>query len=183
MRRIGIVIVAVLLAFGGYLYQQNRSLVEQVAELRSELVKQDAEQTAEPQSAVTIYLVEETPTDFLLVPVKRYTSGQVTPQRALELLIQGPAAGENYRPAVSPRTEVLSLTVEEGLATVSFSSALKEDYVGGSQNESNLVNAIVHTLTQFPEIERVQILIEGAVIESIGGHIAINRPLAPQREQ
>ena len=100
MRRIGIVIVAVLLAFGGYLYQQNRSLVEQVAELRSELVKQDAEQTAEPQSAVTIYLVEETPTDFLLVPVKRYTSGQVTPQRALELLIQGPlqvSTGRRYR--------------------------------------------------------------------------------------
>ena len=78
---------------------------------------------------------------------------------------------------------MLSLTVEEGLATVSFSSALKKIMSVVRKTNTNLVNAIVHTLTQFPEIERVQILIEGAVIESIGGHIAINRPLAPQREQ
>lgn len=183
MRKIGIVIIVVLLAAGVYLYYQNRSLVEQITQLQSELVHKEVQEAPEPRSAVTIYLVEESPTDFILVPVTRYTSEPVTPQRALELLIQGPTASESYRPSVSSRTEVQSLTIEAGLATVSFSSSLKEDYVGGSQNEANLVNAIVHTLTQFPEIERVQILIEGAVIESIGGHIAINRPLKPNKEQ
>jgi spore germination protein GerM len=43
--------------------------------------------------------------------------------------------------------------------------------------EAYLVEAIVQTLTEFPEIETVQILVNGESIESIGGHILIKEPL------
>ena len=38
-------------------------------------------------------------------------------------------------------------------------------------------SVIVNTLTEFPDIERVQILVDGEIVESIGGHILILQPL------
>ena len=43
--------------------------------------------------------------------------------------------------------------------------------------ESLLLDSIVYTLTEFDTIDQVQILVEGKVIESIGGHVLSNRPL------
>lgn len=171
MRTVGILLAAALILAGSFLIWQNRRLEQEAAQLRTELSRLQ-------ESEVTIYLVKDTPTDFILTPVTRKVSGPATPEKALALLIAGPRPGEDFRPSVSPRTRVESFTVKDGLAIVSFSKALQEDYVGGAQNEANLVNAIVHTLTQFPEIQAVQILIAGDVVETIGGHIAIDRPLS-----
>ncbi|MEW6230380.1 MAG: GerMN domain-containing protein, partial [Bacillota bacterium] len=48
---------------------------------------------------------------------------------------------------------------------------------GGSRNEELLVWSIVNTLTEFPGIYRVQILVDGKKEESIGGHVGIDVPL------
>jgi|SRR5690554_4508777 len=173
MRKLAVILVIALLAAGGYLLWQNHSLQEEAARLKAQLI----ELTAAQETEITIYLVDETPTDFLLVPVVRRVKGTATPEKALELLIQGPAQDERYRPAVSPETKVQSLTIVNGVATVSFNQALRKGYVGGSQNEANLVNSIVHTLTEFPQIQAVQILFDGEKIETIGGHLVIDVPL------
>jgi germination protein M len=170
VRTFGILLLAALIAVGGYIVWHNRMLEKEAERLRAQLAAQESE--------ITVFLVKHTPVDFVLTPVTRKISGPATPQKALELLIEGPRPGEDLHPAVSPRTQVESLTITEGTALVSFSKALQEDYIGGAQNEANLVTAIVHTLIQFPEIERVQILIAGEVVETIGGHMAIDRPLS-----
>ena len=169
MRTFGILLLAALIAVGGYIVWHNRMLEKEAERLRAQLAA---------GIGITVFLVKHTPVDFVLTPVTRKISGPATPQKALELLIEGPRPGEDLHPAVSPRTQVESLTITEGTALVSFSKALQEDYIGGAQNEANLVTAIVHTLIQFPEIERVQILIAGEVVETIGGHMAIDRPLS-----
>ena len=74
-------------------------------------------------------------------------------------------------------TKLLDLVVRDKLAVASFSSEIKDDFHGGSLIEAYLVEAIVNTLTEFPEIESVQILVEGEAVESIGGHIYIRNPL------
>ena len=40
-----------------------------------------------------------------------------------------------------------------------------------------LTYAIVNTLTEFPEIKRVQILVEGKPVTSISGHMDLTEPL------
>jgi len=41
------------------------------------------------------------------------------------------------------------------------------------------VYSMVHTLTQLPAIERVQFLVEGQRVETLVGHLALDRPLEP----
>ncbi len=129
------------------------------------------------QNQVVIYLVRSTPTDFYLVPVEREIKGPVGPASALQALLNGPLVHEELLAAVPPTTKLLDVVVHDGLATTNFSAEIVHDFNGGSLIESYLVKAIVNTLTEFPEIHRVQILIEGEVVESIGGHILITEPL------
>ena len=45
-----------------------------------------------------------------------------------------------------------------------------------------LIGSIVNTLTDFPEVEKVQILIEGASVETLSGHMDLSEPLTRMTE-
>jgi spore germination protein GerM len=45
-----------------------------------------------------------------------------------------------------------------------------------------VVYGIVNTACSINGIKRVQILVEGKIIESLGGHLEIMEPLEPDRE-
>ncbi len=72
--------------------------------------------------------------------------------------------------------KVRSVKVENGLATVDFSKELTHKFVGGSTGEQMLVSAVVNTLTEFPEVERVLLIVEGERIETISGHLDTSEP-------
>lgn len=69
-----------------------------------------------------------------------------------------------------------SVTVKDGLATVDFSRELTRRFVGGSTGELMLVGSLVDTLTEFPEVKKVQIKIEGQAVETIAGHMDTSAP-------
>ncbi|MEW6400002.1 MAG: GerMN domain-containing protein [Bacillota bacterium] len=50
-------------------------------------------------------------------------------------------------------------------------------YLLPSPGEALAVAAIVNTLTEFPDIRQVQILVEGRKVESLAGHADVSRPL------
>jgi len=95
-------------------------------------------------------------------------------------LIKGPQ-GRLLR-TVPPRTKVLNLQINEaGLAKVNFSQALSKDHPGGSSAEMMTVYSIVNSLSlNFPQIKRVQILIDGKPIETITGHLSLKQPVSPK---
>ena len=72
--------------------------------------------------------------------------------------------------------KVLGVKVEGDLATVDFSKELTRKFVGGSTGEQMLVSALVNTMTEFPEIKRVLITVEGERIETIAGHLDTSEP-------
>ncbi len=80
---------------------------------------------------------------------------------------------------VPSRTELLALKIDEqGTAKVSFNQALSKEHPGGSSAEMMTIYSIVNSLTlNFPQIKRVQILIDGKVVESIAGHISLRHPI------
>ena len=129
------------------------------------------------ESHVVVYLIESTPTDFYLVPVERRIEGPLSPASAVQALLNGPLAHEDLFASVPQSTKLLDLAVRDTVATVNFSPEITDDFAGGALMEAYLVEAIVKTLTEFPDVERVQILVDGEVIESIGGHILITQPL------
>jgi spore germination protein GerM len=95
-------------------------------------------------------------------------------------LIKGPK--EKLIPTLPPRTKLLTLQINDaGVAKVNFSSALSKGHPGGSSAEMMTVYSIVNSLAlNFPQIKRVQILIDGKSIETITGHLSLRQPIFPK---
>lgn len=152
-------------------FQDLAALSKRVSELRT---------AAEPQVTpeVTVYFGRSTMTDSFLVPVRVKLPAATDALRgALELLVKGPALETGLDRLLPPETRVLGVTRTGDLATADFSSEIRTRFIGGSRNEELLVWSIVNTLTEFPGIYRVQILVDGKKEESIGGHVGIDVPL------
>lgn len=114
-----------------------------------------------------------------LVAVKRrirITSENQKYEDAVKIIMANPKEVELT--SIFPRGAKLnSVTVENGTAYVDFSETLQRYFVGGSTGEELLVMSLVDTLTEFPEIKRVQILIDGEEIETLAGHMDLSEPL------
>ena len=95
-------------------------------------------------------------------------------------LIKGPKG--KLIPTLPPRTKLLTLQITDvGVANVNFNSVLSRDHPGGSTAEMMTVYSIVNSLAiNFPQIKRVQILIDGKPIESIAGHLSLKQPIPPK---
>jgi germination protein M len=93
-------------------------------------------------------------------------------------LIEGPHGG--FIPTLPSHAKLLTLQIDaQGLAKVNFDKTLSREHPGGSSAEMLTVYSIVNSLTlNFPQIKRVQILIDGKAVESIAGHISLKQPIS-----
>jgi hypothetical protein len=98
-------------------------------------------------------------------------------RRLLVELMRGPTGeGANVFP---PQTRLEDVFWDgEGELTVSFSEHLRSDHPGGSRAETATIQCLLGTLkANFPEVQRVRILVEGETVSTIAGHVDISRPL------
>ncbi len=103
-------------------------------------------------------------------------------KEAINELINGPKG--KLIPTLPPRTKLLTLQINEaGLAKVNFNQTLSKDHPRGSTAEMMTVYSIVNSLAlNFPQIKRVQILIDGKPIETIAGHLSLKQPIFPKSD-
>ncbi len=103
-------------------------------------------------------------------------------QQVVRALIGGPVGrGASTIPV---GTEILDVFYDPDEFTVylDFSSELVAGHSGGSSAEYYMVSAIMRTVSEnFPEVQAVQILIEGSQVGTIAGHINAYKPF-PVRE-
>ncbi|MGF7185461.1 spore germination protein GerM [Desulfitispora alkaliphila] len=94
-------------------------------------------------------------------------------------LIKGPSFESGLLPTMPDNTVLLDINVkqDEGLAIVDFSRALVDNHIGGSSGEAVTVYSVVNTLTQFPAVDKVQIIVDGQYVETIAGHLDVSEPL------
>ncbi len=100
---------------------------------------------------------------------------------ALELLIIGTQNPELVS-IVPPETKVLAVKVMDHIAYANFNDKIIKNNRGGSTNEILLVAAIVNTLAEFPQIQKVQILVDGKKVATLNGHMDISEPLSRSEE-
>ena len=106
--------------------------------------------------------------------VKTNNSGKYT--AAIKSLMEG--TKEKGQSTIIPKQAKLKgVTVKGDTAYVDFSQELVKYFTGGSTGEEMLVGSVVNTLTEFSEIKKVQILIEGNKVESLGGHVDLSVPM------
>lgn len=95
---------------------------------------------------------------------------------AMRSLMQG--TKEKGQNTILPRQAKLrSVKVQAGVAKVDFSGDIVKHFVGGSTGEEMLVASVVNTLTEFPEVSSVQILIDGKSVETLAGHMDLTMPI------
>ena len=101
-------------------------------------------------------------------------------EEAIIELIRGPKG--KLVSTLPPRTKLLTLQINDaGLAKVNFSPALSRDHPGGSSGEMMTLYSIVNSLSlNFPQIKKVQILIDGEPVETITGHLSLKQPISPK---
>ncbi len=74
--------------------------------------------------------------------------------------------------------ELKSCTVENGTATLDFSSAFETSY--GTEDESTVINGILAVMGQFKDVSYVRIIVDGKPIDTLG-NLELNDPLPVTR--
>ena len=130
---------------------------------------------------VNVYYPRNDGTGLIAVSRKVNTEKDDKYTAAMKSLLTG--TKEKAQTNVIPKKAKLrSVTVKDGVATVDFSKELEQNFSGGSTGEEMLIGSIVNTLTDFPEVQKVQILIEGASVETLSGHMDLSEPLTRMTE-
>ena len=143
---------------------------------------QEKSAAAEPKELmVNVYYPRSDGTG--LVAVRRTVSTEKDDKytAAMKSLLTG--TKEKGQTNVFPKKAKLrSIVVKDGIATVDFSKELKTNFSGGSTGEEMLIGSIVNTLTDFPEVQKVSILIDGSAVETLSGHMDLSEPLTRMTE-
>lgn len=70
----------------------------------------------------------------------------------------------------------ISIDEETGLCKVDFSKEIQD--IESNKDEENLIKGIVYTLTEFPAIKEVQIMVNGEIIPVLKDSYAVDKPIA-----
>ena len=118
-----------------------------------------------------------------VVPVKRDIAWEDGIGKAVlknmvdSVAIREEIAKIGFKPIIPKNTEILGMTINEDtkICTVDFSNDLL-NYESKTQ-EKNIINSIVYTLTEFPNIEEVKITIDGKDMDELKAGTSIEKPL------
>lgn len=125
---------------------------------------------------VTVYFA--TKDAMYLVPETRTIAKNSHPAHsAIELLLGKPENPALVR-VLPAGVKLRNLTIKDHIAYVDFNDKLIKNGSGGSAGEILAVGAIVDTLTEFADIEKVQIMVEGKKIDTLYGHLDTGEPLS-----
>lgn len=95
----------------------------------------------------------------------------------LEALCLGETEG-NLSPALPPGSEVIDLNIKpDGTCIVDLNLDATKIPGEDPRAEALAVYSIVNTLTEFPTVKNVQILVEGQNRKTFAGHIPVDTPL------
>lgn len=132
----------------------------------------------------TIRLFYESP-EMLLTSETRNVQLPESPAGALPLVVRELFKGSANRgvPRLFPVDTVVrgAFLLPDGTALVDLGGAtLSQGWSTGSHQELMAVYSVVQTVTvNFPEARRVHLLLNGEPAETLGGHIALEKPLVP----
>lgn len=116
---------------------------------------------------------------FVAPVVRHVAAGEDLVATALAELLRGPQPGEgDFFSTVPSTAQVLDIQVEGEVARIDFSHELLADSPGGTLGGTVFMQSIVFTLTQFPGVEKIAVLVEGD--PWCDGHMIWEEPLGPE---
>lgn len=93
----------------------------------------------------------------------------------LQELLKDPMDKDLIRP-IPEGTKINSIKLEKQLVTIDFSKEFVDKHNGGSLGETITIYGIVNTLTELKDVQKVQFMVEGKILESYKGHYSFDKP-------
>lgn len=131
----------------------------------------------EERRAVSVYFLQG---EELIVGESREPTTEGVAGEALRELLEGPNDFEQdvgLTSAIPSGTRLIGVDIDDGVARIDLSDEFESG--GGSQSMQARVAQVVYTATQFAQVDRVRILIDGEEVDAIGGEgLVVEEPLA-----
>ena len=182
----GWIVILALVAFGAaaaVTYHMSTGMHKEIKirEVKPVPHKNKTTITEIAERKVVIYLPEAEKNRFYLIPVTRTTEfkGDILSVAVKVLLATNGEKGEAGKLIPQGTKLLVPITGAKGIATLDLSKEFVDNFSGGSTQESLVLNSIAHTLVDNSggKVQKVQILVEGNTVESLGGHFELTDPI------
>ena len=127
------------------------------------------------QKQVTVYYA--TSDAEYLMAEKRVIANDGQPAKAATELLFTEPLNKRLMRVMPEGVRLKNIFIKDNIAYADFNDKLSKNIGAGSTTERLVINSIVNTLTEFPEINQVQILIEGRKVDTLSGHMDLSAPL------
>lgn len=74
-------------------------------------------------------------------------------------------------------TELLDVTIKDGIATLNLSDSFRKNFAGGATGEQMVIYSIVNSLTMLPDVDSVEFLLNGELQAAILGGLDTSVPV------
>mgnify|MGYP002277123475 CR=1 FL=1 len=128
------------------------------------------------ETGITVNLYFATKDAMYLEAEERIIKSEGVSSKYMETikqLITGPHSNK-LTTTIPQGVEILDIEHRGETAYLNFNEDLVNNHWGGSTGEIMTVYSIVNTMTQFPEISSVKIMIENKEIETLAGHLDLS---------
>ncbi|MCM2264310.1 MAG: GerMN domain-containing protein [Desulfuromonadales bacterium] len=96
----------------------------------------------------------------------------------VQALLDGPVG--NLAAVLPPQATLRGVMVAGSELQIDFDRTLIDAHPGGSWSEILTVQSLADTVAvNFPHLRQIRILVEGAAIETLKGHVDLRQPIAP----
>lgn len=143
-------------------------------------VQQPEKKTVAQEESIPVYFPNADGTKLIAVS-KKIKTGNDKYKAAMQALLEG-TTDKKLTVVMPKNTKLQSVKVDKNIAYVDFSKEFIKNFTGGSTGEIMLVGSIVDTLTEYPEIKAVQILVDGKEIDSLSGHMDLSTPIQRMKD-
>lgn len=155
-------------------WYRDRGKIDIKVEKPLEEIKEEPPLVSE-EIEIVLYFADDN-AEYLLPELRKIKKTNEIAKQAVLELIKGPAASGLY-PTIPPATTINALYISDGIAYTDLSRELIKNHPGGSAGELLTAYSLVLTLTSFPDIDKVQILVDGSSKDTLVGHMDVSMPL------
>src|SRR5699024_7080170 len=155
------------------------SIDDEIEIIRSD--EQDMEIVEDEDMRKTVFYFKNDK-DYLVPVMKPIPWEEGIAKTVLMNMVEGAEFGKSLeelglKPILPAGTDLKGISVDEetGLCKADFSEEIQD--IESDEDEENLIKGVVYTLTEFPNIEEVQIMVDGKVIPRLNNTYAIDKPL------
>ena len=175
-----LIFMLIIVGIGIWLWSEIKNPITQIKEnsLLSKILQETQQAMNEEFLSLKLFFASRDQS-LLVIEDREVKMGETSIhqqiRQALLELIKGPYT--DLVRTVSPDTKLRSFYIDKhSVGYIDFSSELVQNCPGGSWAEVLTVYSIVNTITQnFPQIHKIKLLINGEEIETLRGHLDMQR--------